>query len=127
MDSDLQFQQRITAELAASDPPPLGSIVADATARGDRLRRRRWFAGAAGVALLTAGVVLVSVAAVGPAHVLGRQPAGAEPADASPTPVKQSAAPTAVDQSAAPTPTSSPTVAPSPAYTTGRAVVALLF
>jgi hypothetical protein len=111
MDSDLQFRQQITAELADSAPPPLGSIVADATARGARLRRRHRFARAtAGVAVLGAGAVLVWLVGVGPgAHALGRQPAGADPV-----------------KSAAPTPTSSPSVAPGRTYTTGRAVVALL-
>jgi hypothetical protein len=108
MDSDLQFQDRLTAELAESNPPSLGSIVADAQARGVRLRRQRHLVGAAaGLAVSVAGAVLVTaVGGGGVAAMLGQQRAEIHPA--------------------APPATALVSVPVAQKYTSGKAVVALL-
>jgi hypothetical protein len=108
MDSDIQFQDRLTAELAESNPPSLGSIVADAQARGLRLRRqRRFISAAAGLAVSAAGAVLVTTVGGGAvAAMLGQHRGTVHPA-----------APPATALVSAPA---------SQKYTTGKAVVALL-
>jgi hypothetical protein len=116
------MHDQIEDELSASEPPPLGTVVADAVATGTRMRRRRRLAVVAsgGGALVVIATVAIFAA---PYFASGGTPAPrvavpAAPSD-SPTTPPEKLAP-------GPSPTAKITVPPRQKLTSGAAVVALL-
>ncbi|GAA0799189.1 hypothetical protein [Spirilliplanes yamanashiensis] len=109
-------------ELAAHDPPPLGSLVGDAVRDGRRLRRRRSL-------LTTGGAAAGALAAVVAVAVIGLPGPGGGPADlpaGAPSPVL-SAPPSAAPPALPPTapPSAGPTCLVPPRSTAPQATVTL--
>ncbi len=122
MDIDTQLRERIARELAGSDAPPLGSMVADAAAAGASRRRLQRY-----------GIIGGSLAGIAAFAIVGALIAGGAP---TPNPLQAGSA------GAGPTPAAAPSYAPPPPgspdgnppthppypgqTTTGQAVVALM-
>lgn len=116
------MHDQIEDELSASEPPPLGTVVADAVATGTRMRRRRRLAvvasgGAALAVIATVAILAAPYFGSGgtPAPQLAIPAASSDPV----TPPPDKLAP-------GPSPTITIPVPPGQKLTTGAAVVALL-
>jgi hypothetical protein len=114
-----QIHEQLSRELADSDPPPLGNLVADAAAAGRRLRRRQHLATVgSGVAVL---VVVASVGTFAAANAGSSAPAGITPVGSTvapgstpigPVPSAEANHPAPPKRTPAPLPTSPPVVPP---------------
>ncbi|MFF7634352.1 hypothetical protein ACFZB9_14545 [Kitasatospora sp. NPDC008050] len=77
---DDEFRFTLSTELAALTPPPLGDLVAQATHRGRRARRRRTIAAVAGSVTAVAGIAALlagTMAGSGPGRPVQNQVAAA--------------------------------------------------
>jgi hypothetical protein len=119
VDSQVQIRDRIVRELAETGPPPLGSLVADALARGVRLRRRRWYT------VLASGLAALAVMVSAGVLLAGRPVGGLSAPGAAASPTAEVPKVERSEPAASPTPAAL-VIPPGHRATTGEAVIALL-